>query len=443
MFLRMTSSRASSPASSPRKKKRVSSSPASPRAEKARGHDADVIVVGGGLAGLTLSALLGSAGIRVICIDREAVPDTTRTHFDLRTTAVSYASHLVLQDAGVWPLLSNQTCPIKDIRILDGGSPVLLNFLSREVGDLPFGWIVNNLDLRLALHKRISGLKSVTHLAPATVSDFNVTGDTASVTLEDGQSLSAPLIIGADGKNSTVRKYMDAPLHGWMYGQSAIVCVVGHENPHNNMAIEHFRDEGPFAVLPMTDAPDGTHRSSLVWSVHGDKRTTPMDYDETTFNAALTARFPEDYGAVHLIGKRAIWPLGLQHVHTYIAPRMALVAEAAHAMQPIAGQGLNKGLRDIGAIAKLLSEAHQRSEDIGAAQLLRAYQSERHFDNMMMMAATDGLTRLFSNNLPLLAPLRKLGVALVQKIPPARQFFMRQAMGLKGLSASTDERRHG
>lgn len=427
-------------AKSPPKSRKLKSSK-TPRAKIAPArdaHDADVIIVGGGLAGLTLSALLGSQGVQVICIDREAVPDTTSKQFDLRTTAISYASHLVLKDAGVWPLLKDQTCPIKDIRILDGGSPVLLNFLSEDIGDMPFGWIVNNLDLRLALHKRITGLKTVTHLAPATVSDFDIDGKTAQVTLADGKTLSASLIIGADGKNSTVRQYMKAPLHGWMYGQSAIVCVVGHEHPHNNMAIEHFRSEGPFAVLPMTDAPDGTHRSSLVWSVHGDQRTTPMDYDEDTFNAALTARFPSDYGAVHVIGKRAIWPLGLQHVHTYIAPRMALVAEAAHAMHPIAGQGLNMGLRDIGCMAGLLATAHQEGQDMGSEDLLRSYQRERHFDNMMMMAATDGLTKLFSNNIPLLAPLRKLGVALVQKIPPARQFFMRQAMGLKGLGS-----RHG
>lgn len=408
--------------------------------------DSDIIIVGGGLAGLTLAALLGSKSIPAICIDREAVPDTQQRRFDIRTTAISYGSYLVLREAGVWPLLEKRACPIKDIRILDGDSPVLLQFLSRDVEDQPFGWIVDNLDLRLALHERIKKCDSITHLAPAQVTDFTITDDAAAVHLADGQTMTGQLIIGADGKKSAVREFMKAPLHGWMYGQSAVVCVVGHENPHHNMAIEHFRPEGPFAVLPMTDAADGTHRSALVWSVHGRGRT-PMDYDEATFNAALNSRFPADYGAVHMIGTRAIWPLGLQHVHTYIAPRMALVAEAAHAMHPIAGQGLNMGLRDIAEIASLLDAAHDQQQDLGAPELLRRYQQRRHFDNMLMMAATDGLTKLFSNNLPLLGPLRKLGIKLVQTIPQARQFFMRQAMGTTGLvpdlMKQEKRRRHG
>lgn len=415
-------------------RKRTSSSNSSSRARSstvlAPRNVADVIVVGGGLAGLTLACLLGSKGLEVICVDREAVPATTKAQFDLRTTAVSYGSQLVLRDAGVWPYVADKACPIRDIRILDGGSPVLLQFLSAEIGDTPFGWIADNLELRLALHRRIAELDTVTHLAPATVSGFDVATDHVSVTLEDGRVLSARLVVGADGKNSTVRQFMKAPLHGWMYGQSAIVCAVAHEHPHNHVAVEHFRAAGPFAILPMTDAPDGSHRSSLVWSVHGDG-PTPMEYDEDTFNAALAARFPAEYGEVRLLGRRAIWPLGLQHVHTYIAPRMALVAEAAHAMHPIAGQGLNMGLRDIAALADLLAGAKDEGRDPGAPELLRAYQTARRFDNMTMMAATDGLTRLFSNNLPLLSPLRRLGVAMVQKIPPARRFFMHQAMGLK------------
>jgi 2-octaprenyl-6-methoxyphenol hydroxylase len=391
--------------------------------------DADVIIVGGGLAGLTLAALLGTRKASVICIDREPVPSTRAATFDLRTTAISYGSHLVLKEAGVWDLVKGGACPIEDIRILDGGSPVLLNFLSQDLDGQPFGWIVNNLDLRRALHQRLEKLPSVTHLAPAIVQGFEVNRDHAVVTLADGQTLSTKLIVGADGKNSSVRKFMKAPLHGWMYGQSAIVCVVAHENPHHHMAIEHFRPEGPFAVLPMTDAEDGTHRSSLVWTVEGSG-AAQLAYDDLTFNAALNARFPAEYGEVRALGPRAAWPLGLQHVHTYIAPRMALVAEAAHVLHPIAGQGLNMGLRDIAELATLIG---QEASDPGSDTMLKTYQTRRHFDNMAMLAATDTLNKLFSSRLPLVSPLRKLGVALVQACPPARRFFMRQAMGTAGL----------
>ena len=394
--------------------------------------DTDVIVVGGGLAGLTLAALLGAQGVEVICIDREAAPTTTKVGFDLRTTAISYGSHLVMKKAGVWDLLGDHPCPIKDIRILDGGSPMLLNFLSEDLDGEPFGWIVNNLDLRLALHKRVQSLKNVRHMVPALVSDFIVEDEVAGVVLADGTELRAPVVIGADGKHSAVRKFLNAPLHGWMYDQTAIVCVVGHENPHNNMAIEHFRSEGPFAVLPMSDDAQGGHRSSLVWSVEGHG-VSPLTYDDATFNAALAARFPAEYGKVWVIGQRAGWPLGLQHVHSYTGHRMALVAEAAHAMHPIAGQGLNMGLRDIIEISDLFVAAKEQGEDLGSASLLKSYQQRRHFDNMAMMAATDGLTKLFSNRIPLLSSLRKLGVSLVQACPPARRFFMKQAMGTMGL----------
>lgn len=401
----------------------------------------DIIVVGGGLAGMTLAALLGAKEIPVTCLDRDPVATATGANYDLRTTAISYGSHLVLKEAGIWDALKKDACPIEDIRILDGSSPVLLNFLSSDLEGEPFGWIVNNRDLRLALAQRLKALPHVRHLAPAMVTAFDVTDAAASVVLSDGVRLAGRLIVGADGKHSAVRKFINAPLHGWMYGQAAIVCVVGHTEPHHNCAIEHFRPEGPFAVLPMTDAPDGTHRSSLVWSVDGDGQRQ-IAWDDATFNLALQARFPKDYGTVKALGPRAAWPLGLQHAHTYIAPRIALVAEAAHAMHPIAGQGLNMGLRDVAELAALVETALGADQDPGAASLLATYQRRRHFDNMAMMAATDALTRLFSNRLPLISPLRKLGVALVQKISPARHFFMRQAMGTAGLVPELMKKTH-
>ncbi len=392
----------------------------------------DIIIVGGGLAGLTLASVLGTHKFSVLCIDREEIPKTLKTNFDGRTTAISFGSHNVMKEAGLWKALKPLACPINTIKILDGNSPVLMDFLSEEVGGNPFGHIVENRDLRAALYARIKELKNADHLAGAIVTGFAADENAAQVTLKSGEKFSANLVIGADGKNSALRKFLKITTHGWTYDQTAIVCCIEHENPHNNVAIEHFRKEGPFAVLPMLDDQRGNHRSALVWTVHGANAKSYLDMDADTFNIALAARFPSEYGLVKVSGERFSYPLSLQHAHKYTGTRLALIAEAAHAMHPIAGQGLNMGMRDIAALSDLLLNARDNDEDLGADELLTKFQRARHFDNSMMMGATDGLNKLFSNSLPFIGPLRRLGVALVDKCPPAKHFFMSQAMGTAG-----------
>ena len=389
----------------------------------------DVIIVGGGLSGLTLACLLGQNNINAICIDH-ADPKIQNT--DLRTTAISYGSSKILTRAGIWDEMLKTASPIEDIQILDGDSPLLLQFLSSEVKDRAFGWIVENAHLRNVLLKQVKSLKSFTHLAPAKISDFSVSDNQASVTLDTGETLSAKLIIGADGRGSTLRQWMDIPTRQWSYNQRAVICCVAHENPHNQMAIEHFWPEGPFAVLPMSNAMhDGQnqHRSSVVFTEHGPEKHSLMHFTNEEFEIALNARYPESYGKVSMIGKRAAYPLNLIHATRYIGPRMALVADAAHGIHPIAGQGLNLGFRDVDKIAALLGEAHNHDQDYGSDQLLSTYQSARRFDNISMVAVTDGLVRLFSNNLPPIRLLRRTGLKLVSRLRPAKQFFMKQAMG--------------
>ncbi len=402
--------------------------------------DADVIIVGGGLAGLTLAALLGGAmgngqGVRVTCLDRDPPASHLNASYDGRTTAVSYGSRKVLEAAGIWPMLERTetgACPIRSIQILDGVSrDVPLTFDSAEAGGRIFGWIVDNLDFRRCLFERVRALKTVHHVAPCAVTDFAVDADGVTVTT-DGGSFRAPLVIGADGRQSFTRAWMGIGTRGWSYNQQAVICCAVHERPHNNVAVEHFRREGPFAILPMIDDAEGRHRSSVVWTNHTG-RDSPLHWDEAAFNAALTARFPDWYGRVMLHGKRFAYPLGLVHAHNYIGPRMALVAEAAHAMHPIAGQGLNMGFRDIAALATLIGGAMERGDDIGGDVLLQAYQRERRFDNMAMAGATDGLNRLFSNGLPVMGLARRAGLKAVANWPRAKKFFMSQAMGAAGL----------
>lgn len=390
----------------------------------------DVAIIGGGLAGLSLAALLGQSGFDILCIDREDKAKTLGANFDGRTTAISYGSCEVLTDAGIWDLCAKDACPILDIRILDGASSVLLNFLSHDVDDRAFGHIIDNRLLRQAQYKKIATLKNVTHLDKMIVTDVKTDDQCAYITTDARHEYKAQLIVGADGKQSFVRKTMNVPQHGWMYNQTAIVCCVDHKNPHNNVAIEHFLPDGPFAVLPMNDNPvTGKHQSSLVWSVHGsDKRM--MECDDEIFNIALNARFPAEYGVVKLYGKRSFWPLGLNHAHSYIDNRIVIIAEAAHAMHPIAGQGLNIGMRDIKVLHDLLITARTQNQDYGAPTLLNTYQSMRRVDTSAMMAATDVLNRLFSNKSKVLGLARKIGIKAVNHMPPVKKFFMHQAMGL-------------
>lgn len=385
----------------------------------------DVAIVGGGLAGLTLSCLLGGSGLKVLCLD-QADP-RTQIQADTRTTAVSFGSRAVLEEAGVWPLIK-EACPIEDIHILDGDSPLLLDFLSEEVEGKNFGWIVDNADLRTALTQRVADLKSVSHKAPARLTGFCDEGDFVTCMLEGPESVKAKLVVGADGRHSLTREWMGVHTRQWSYHQRAVICMVSHENPHQNVAVEHFWPAGPFAILPMTDK-EGTHRSSVVFTEHGPQSKSLMRLGEEAFEAALATRFPDCYGDVKILGRRACYPLGLVHAARYIGPRMVLVADAAHGIHPIAGQGLNLGFRDVKILSDLLAAAHREGRDFGESALLETYQRRRRFDNMSMIAVTDGLNRLFSNNIMPVRLLRRAGLRAVSRFRPAKKFFMKRAMG--------------
>ena len=397
---------------------------------KSRCHD--VVVIGGGLAGLTMTALLASSGVDVVCIDRESPPTTLTDTFDGRTTAISWGSRKVLAAAGVWPALHKTACPINSIHILDGDSPRLLTFDSAEVDGRTFGWITENLVLRQGLYQRVATLKTARHIAPAAVSDFTLHDTHVTVHLADGRTYNAALVIGADGRQSFTRDWMKIGTRDWPYHQRALVCTVEHEHPHHHVAVEHFRPSGPFATLPMWNSADGIPRSSVVWTEHGPLKNSALHWDQQSFDAALSARFPAAYGRVRQVARRYSYPLGLVHAHSYIGPRMALIAEAAHGIHPIAGQGLNMGLRDIAEMATLIIDSH----DPGDASLLETYQQKRRLDNIGMAGATDGLTRLFSNDHMPVRIARRLGLQAVSNLPFAKQFFMNQAMGAAGLLPS-------
>ena len=389
----------------------------------------EIIIVGGGLAGLSLAALLGRHGIKIACID-EADPSIKPK--DLRTTVISYGSRQILERADIWKHIK-EAAPIHDIQILDGSSPILLEFLNSEVDGKVFGWNIDNHDLKLALMNRIDSFETVQHIFKEKVIGFNIDSDIASVQLRGGRTLSASLIVGADGRASGAREFMarhyGLSTKNWSYNQRAVICSVSHERPHDNVAIEHFWPEGPFAALPLVDDEKGRHRSSVVFTEHGPKQNSLMNLTDEEFELALASRFPKSYGEIKLNTARKAYPLSLIHADRYIAPRMALAADAAHGIHPIAGQGLNLGFRDIGVLDDLLSTAYKNGDDLGSDELLEKYQSARRFDNMSMAAMTDALNRLFSNNIAPVRFARKIGLKAVSKIKPAKRFFMKQAMG--------------
>lgn len=393
----------------------------------------DVAIIGGGHAGCTLAALLAAHDIDVVCIDQENPQHTLNVGFDGRTTAISYGSQKVIAAAGAWDYLEDHACPIRDIQISESGSPVLLRFLAEDIRAPAMGWILENRILRQSLYKRLSTIPAAQHIAPARVRDFTLREKDVVTHLEDGRDVQAKLAIGADGRHSFTREWMGISTRGWTYRQRAVVFIIHHENPHNFVAVEDFRSEGPFAILPMMDDDAGRHRSSVVWTEHGIKKASALYWSEPTLNAALNERCPSFYGRVALAGKRFSYPLSLSHAQSYIGERMALIADAAHGIHPIAGQGLNLGLRDIASLSELLIETHKGGGDPGNADLLQSYQRSRSLDNMIMAGATDCLNKLFSNDSYSVRIMRKIGLSMVQEIPSSRRFFMRQAMGAGGL----------
>jgi len=397
---------------------------------------ADVGIVGAGPVGAALACRLATAGMKVALIDRAPLPPMEHPAFDGRAYAIAAGSRGLLEAAGVWAGLPQAPCAINDIRITDGRigrrpSPLFLHFDHREVvtetleseADA-FGWIVEARSLRVALNARLHDLP-VRLFAPAeaAVRRFD---DHAVIQVAGGPEITCRLVVAADGRESRLRREAGIAVTKWPYGQSAVVCAVAHERPHDHVALEHFLPSGPFAQLPMSPIPEAANLSALVWTDRHDRAARFMAMDDAAFAAEIQRRLGDHLGAVRPIGRRWSYPLGALFAHRTIDTRLALVGDAAHGIHPIAGQGLNLGFRDLIALAALVIGA----DDPGAPELLRRYQMRRRPDNMMMLAATDALDRLFRVNLPPVRLARDLGLAAVQRLPRLKQFFMKTAMGI-------------
>ncbi len=405
---------------------------------------ADVAIVGGGMVGMTLAAALGSAGLSVAIVDAEVPAAMTAAAFDGRSSAIAFGSQQVLAGIGAWAAMAAEAQPILDIRVSDGTatggvSRLFLHYDHRDLGAgsgvgkdaPPLGFIVENRVIRRALLRRLAELPNVTHAAPARVVGVERRADAAVLHLDDGRSVSSRLVVAADGRNSPVRAAAGIRTTEWAYAQTGIVCTVAHEKPHGGVAHEHFLPAGPFAMLPMVDDV-GVHRSSIVWTERRDLAPAMMALDDAAFAAEIERRFGPSLGRLRPIGGRFAYPLTLVHAERYVDHRLALLGDAAHAIHPIAGQGLNLGLRDVAALAETIVDAQRLGLDIGDGLALERYQRWRRFDNLVLMAVTDGMNRLFSNDIAPVRLARDLGMAAVNRLPPLKRLFMRHAMGMVG-----------
>jgi len=386
----------------------------------------DVIIVGGGLVGLPLAIALAGHGLQVAVIDREAPARALAETFDGRVSAIAHASRMALQGLGIWAEVS-EAQPILDIRVSDGTSPLFLHYDHRELGAEPFGHLVENRILRQALQRRQSQLANLQLLAPASLASLDRGPGQVTARLTDGRAFRAPLAVAADGRESPLRQAAGIRSFGWGYGQAGIVCTIAHQYPHHGIAQERFLPAGPFAILPMTG-----NRSSLVWTEREALAPAMLALDDAAFLAEVAERFGDYLGALAVVGPRWSYPLRLHLADSYVAHRLVLIGDAAHGIHPIAGQGLNLGLRDVAALAEVLIEAARLGLDLGDALVLERYQRWRRFDNLLLAGVTDALNRLFSNDVAPVRLLRDLGLAAVNRLPPLKRLFIQHARGTMG-----------
>jgi 2-octaprenyl-6-methoxyphenol hydroxylase len=394
--------------------------------------DVELLIAGGGLNGLLLGVACAGVGLSTAVIDREDPATMVGVRFDGRTSAIAYGSRLVFDGVGLWPSIAPEAESIREIRVADNNSPLFLHYdhrdlMSEAAGPPPLGYIVENRVLRRVLLERACSLPSLRLLAPRTVARMEATAHSATIELTDGERLQARLVVAADGANSSLRRAAGIGVVEWRYRQIGIVTTVRHERPHGGIAIEHFLPAGPFAILPMTG-----NRSSIVWTEHADLATRILALPEDEFIDELRARFGEFLGAVEPVGPRFSYRLGLMQADRYIDRRLALLGEAAHVIHPIAGQGLNIGIRDIAALAEAIVDAHRLGLDIGDASVLERYQRWRRPDALLLAGVTDGLNRLFSNAIPPAKMARNVGLSIVHRLPPLKRLLMQHAMGMLG-----------
>lgn len=395
----------------------------------------DIVIAGGSFVGLSLALALWQAsqgGLRIAVIDRMSLDDARAAANDGRATALTAASQNLYRALGVWQDVESQAQPFIGIDITDSElktavRQTLLHFGAEDEAGEAAACMVENHVLKSALIERVSSAEGIRFLAPETVQSFETRSHGVSVNLASGAAITCSLLVAADGKKSSLRRMAGIKTIGWDYEQAGIVATLGFEKPHNGRAIQHFMPAGPFAILPLTG-----NRVSLVWTESRERAREIVALEDDAFLAEAKKRIGGRFGALTLEGPRGSFPLEMHLARHFVADRFALVGDAAHGVHPLAGQGLNIGLRDVAALTEVIVEGARLGLDPGTMSELERYERWRRFDSAFSAFAMDGLNRLFANdNVPLRA-LRSVGLGLVDRAPALKKFFVREAAGLTG-----------
>jgi 2-octaprenylphenol hydroxylase len=389
----------------------------------------DIVIVGAGIVGATAACALADSGATVALLEsRPFEPETVSGTRDARVFAITRASQRIFEALEVWPqIVKREAYPFREMEVWDAGGTGVIHFDCADIGEPCLGHMLEPRVIHAALRERLRSSTTITLFCPARFSEIAVGDAGVSVRLETGDAVTANLVIAADGARSPARDHLGLPVRVHHYHQSGLVARVATELPHQATARQRFLPGGPLAFLPMEEG-----WSSIVWTLPSAEATDMLALDRDAFHAALGKSFDFRLGRIVDSGPREVWPLQRMHADHYVAERIALIGDAAHAIHPLAGQGVNLGLLDAAALAEVILAARSHGRDPGALQVLRRYERWRRGDNLLMMSAMDGFNRLFSNEVGPLRWLRNFGLSTVNAIGPAKELLMRHAAGLAG-----------
>ncbi len=392
--------------------------------------DYDVLIVGGGMVGASLACALGNRALRIAVVEPVPFSAPGQPSYDDRSVALAWGTRRVFEAIGAWDDLAAHATPIREIHVSDRGHFGAARMKAASVGYDALGYVVENRDLGRVFAARLPALANVDLICPARLQAIETGPDTLRARLDangETREITTCLLVGADGGQSVTRRLAGIGAETDDYGQSAVIANVSTERPHRNRAWERFTHHGPLALLPMSG-----DRCSLVWTVPRAQADPTLALPDEEFLAALQACFGDRLGRFTRAGARVAYPLVRVSARRHVAARLALIGNAAHTLHPVAGQGFNLGLRDVAALAEVVADAAAAGEDIGAPAVLERYQRWRAADQSRVLALTDGLVRVFSNDFPPLVVARSLGMVALDLLPPLKRLMMRQTMGLAG-----------